>query len=77
MGTGCGSTFPRQKNAQYMKTEMMYKVIVPMNGGVNPYFTCSQPLMVGLNAQPKFHAMLVRLATVARAEGSTCSITKV
>ena len=68
---------PRQKNAQYMITEIVYKMIVPMNGGPNPYLTCSQPLMVGLNAQPKFHAMLVRLATVARADGSTCSMMKV
>ena len=51
--------------------------MVPMNGGPKPYLTCSQPLMVGLNAQPKFHDMLVRLATVARADGSTCSITNV
>ena len=34
-------------------------------------------LMVGLNAQPNEFAMLTRLATVARAEGSTRSMTNV
>jgi hypothetical protein len=33
--------------------------------------------MVGLKAHPKLHAMLVKLATVARVSGSTLSITKV
>jgi hypothetical protein len=68
---------PRQKKAQYMITEIVYNTMVPMNDGPNPYLTCSQPLTVGLNAQPKFHAMLVRLAMVARDDGSTCSMMKV
>jgi hypothetical protein len=50
---------------------------VERNTGANPYRSCIHPLTVGLNVQPKFHVMLVRLATVARASSSTCSMTNV
>ena len=78
-GTGAGTFVSpfRKKKAQYKNTDMVYKMMVPTNAGPNPYLTCSQPLIAGLNAHPKFQAMLVRLATMARDEASTCSMTKV
>ncbi len=67
----------RQKNRQYKNTATTYKQIVIKKGGANPYSTCKYPLTVGLKAHPKFHAILTKLATVARASASTCSITNV
>ena len=60
-----------------MVIAMIYKMIVPRKGIEKPYLTCRLPLREGLKAQPKLQAMVVKLATIARAEGSTRSITNV